>query len=120
MKPMPAKVNSGLLCIHHEPLHAGRALGIMAMLRWRTATPLGRPVVPDVYMMSARSPGSTGTCNALESPVRASAVDIVTARDGTADASCAAVAPRDADETMALASAWLRSASSSGGVSRVL
>src|SRR6266702_1758602 len=106
MKPMPAKVKRGLLCIHHEPFHAGRALGIMAMLRWRTATPLGRPVVPDVYMMSARSPGSTGTWNVLESPVRASLVDIVTSRDGTAAANSTAVASNDSEETMALASAW--------------
>src|SRR6266567_2409073 len=113
MKPMPAKVKRGLLCIHQEPFHAGRALGIMAMLRWRTATPLGRPVVPDVYMMSARSPGSTGTWNVLVSPPRASPVDIVTARDGTAEASSAAVAASDAEETMALASAWVSRASSS-------
>src|SRR3954467_14475327 len=101
MKPMPANVNSGLLCIHQLPFHAGRAFGIMAMLRWRTATPLGRPVVPDVYMMSARSPASTGTWTVLESPVGASSVDIVTAREGTADASSAAVAANDAEETMA-------------------
>src|SRR5437588_12107923 len=106
MKPMPAKVNSGLPCIHHVPFHAGRALGIMAMLRWRTATPLGRPVVPDVYMMSARSPGSTGTWNVLESPVRGSLIDIATASDGTAEANAAAVAASDSEETMALASAW--------------
>src|SRR5437763_2275073 len=105
MKPMPAKVNNGLLCIHHEPLHAGRALGIMAMLRWRTATPLGRPVVPDVYMMSARSPFSTGTWNSPGSPVRGSTVDSATFRHGTADASPRAVGASDSEYTIAFASA---------------
>src|SRR5437763_13607775 len=120
MKPMPANVKRGLACSHHKPFHAGSALGIMAMLRWRTATPLGRRVVPEVYMMSARSPAPTWTWKLEGSPLRASPVDIVTFRDGTASASASAVPAMDAEYTMALASAWVRSASSSDGVRRVL
>src|SRR5438093_12877247 len=67
MKPIPAKVKSGLLCIHHAPDQFGKLFGIMATLPWRTATPLGRPVVPDVYMTSARSPAPTGTWKLLSS-----------------------------------------------------
>ena len=91
----------------------------MAMLRWRTATPLGRPVVPDVYMMSARSPASTGTWNVEGSPVSGSDVDIVTFSDGTASTSASAVSARDVEYTMAAASAWVSNASSSTRVSRV-
>src|SRR5204863_10035871 len=97
MKPMPANVNRGLACSHHKPFHAGTALGIMAMLRWRTATPLGRPVVPDVYMMSARSPAPTCTWKLEGSLLRASPVDIVTVSDGTASASAGAVEGVDAE-----------------------
>src|SRR5581483_323493 len=103
MKPMPANVNSGLACSHHRPFHAGSALGIMAMLRWRTATPFGRPVVPEVYMMSARSPAVTGTWNVDMSPLRGSAVEIVTFNDGTASASASAVSDSDGEYTMAFA-----------------
>src|SRR5438270_13945828 len=102
MKPIPAKVNSGLACSHQSPFHDGAALGIMAMLRWRTATPLGVPVVPDVYMMSARSPASTGTWNALASPRNGSAVDMVTFIDGTASANATAVSESDGEYTIAL------------------
>src|SRR5437588_4981723 len=120
MKPMPANVNSGLACSHQTPLHVGAAFGIMAMLRWRTATPLGRPVVPEVYMMSARSPAATGTWNVEGSPVSGSAVDIVTVSDGTAPANASAVSASDGEYTIALASAWVSRASSSGRVRRVL
>ena len=58
---MPAKVDSGEQWIHESPDQRGSPLAMMWVLRWRTATPLGRPVVPEVYMMSARSPSSTGT-----------------------------------------------------------
>src|SRR5436309_10507572 len=95
MKPIPAKVNSGLACSHHNPFHAGTALGIMATLRWRTATPFGRPVVPDVYMTSARSVASTGTWNVDPSPVSGSELDMVTFSDGTASASASAVSASD-------------------------
>ena len=59
MNAMPAKVNSGDAVHPAAPVHAGSLFGIMRELRWRTATPFGRPVVPEVYMMSARS-SSTG------------------------------------------------------------
>src|SRR4051812_1161860 len=120
MKPMPAKVNRGLPCSHHKPFHSGAALGIMAMLRWRTATPFGRPVVPEVYMMSARSPASTGTWNVDESPSKAPPVDIVTFNDGTASARASAMSESDGEKTIAVASAWVSKASSSDRVSLVL
>src|SRR5260370_41268389 len=61
MKPRPAKVNTGVAVSHFNPFHDGSAFGSIAMLPCRTATPLGMPVVPDVYMTSARSVASTGT-----------------------------------------------------------
>ena len=45
---MPAKVNSGLEWSQPPPDQLGSTLPIMEPLEWRTATPLGRPVVPDV------------------------------------------------------------------------
>src|SRR5436309_10549135 len=120
MNEIPANVNTGAPCNQPAPLQGDSRFGIIATFRWRTATPLGRPVVPDVYMMSARSPAPTCTWKLEGSPLRASPVDIVTFRDGTASASASAVSAMDAEYTMALASAWVRSASSSDGVSRVL
>ena len=45
---MPAKVNSGLACSQPAPLQLGSTAPIIDPLEWRTATPLGRPVVPEV------------------------------------------------------------------------
>ena len=67
-KAMPAKVNMGLACNQPPPLHEGGTSPIMEPLEWRMATPLGRPVVPEVYKMSARSSSSRGTCMASRSP----------------------------------------------------
>ena len=47
-RAMPAKVKSGLACSHPFPFQLGSTAPIMDPLAWRTATPLGRPVVPDV------------------------------------------------------------------------
>ena len=58
---IPAKVNIGEACSHPAPDQRGRPLPIRAMLPWRTTTPFGRPVVPEVYMMSAMSADATGT-----------------------------------------------------------
>src|SRR5438874_12096740 len=104
MNPMPANVNRGLLCIHHNPDQSGRLFGIMATLPWRTATPLGRPVVPEVYMMSARSPAVTGTWKVLSSAARASShaglsVDSSTRRLSPSRASAAAVSARAGEYT---------------------
>ena len=60
MNPSPAKVKTGDAVSHPVPCHSGSWLGILATWPCRTATPLGRPVVPDVYMMSARSSPSSG------------------------------------------------------------
>src|SRR5438309_11359351 len=110
MKPMPAKVNSGLLCIHHAPDQFGPLLGIMATFPWRTATPLGRPVVPEVYMMSARSPAPTGTWKQLSSSARTSShpwPSVGTSRRtlGTPAASDEAASVSDGECTIADASA---------------
>ena len=68
---MPANVNSGAPCSQPRAgPAAARTFGIIAMLRWRTSTPFGNPVVPDVYMMSAMSSASTGTWNSLASRSR--------------------------------------------------
>jgi hypothetical protein len=67
MKPMPAKVNSGEPWSQPSPLKLGSDGATSERLSWRTATPLGRPVVPLVYMMSARSDPSTGTWYSLSS-----------------------------------------------------
>ncbi len=61
MNAMPANVNIGAPWIQPEPVQCGSWFGIIATLRCRTATPFGRPVVPDVYMMSARSSMLVGT-----------------------------------------------------------
>src|SRR5271166_4548150 len=61
MKPRPAKVNTGVALSHFNPFHRGSALGSNATLPCRTATPFGMPVVPDVYITSARSVSSMGT-----------------------------------------------------------
>ena len=47
-RAMPAKVKSGLACSHPAPVQLGSTAPIMDPLEWRTATPLGRPVVPEV------------------------------------------------------------------------
>jgi len=60
MKPSPAKVKTGEAVSQPVPCHSGSWLGTRATWLWRTATPLGRPVVPEVYMMSARSSPSNG------------------------------------------------------------
>ena len=62
MKLMPANVNSGAPCSQPRFVQFGAVFGIIATLRCRTSTPFGRPVVPDVYMMSAMSSASSGTC----------------------------------------------------------
>ena len=67
MKLMPANVNSGAPCSQPRSVQCGAPFGIIATLRCRTSTPFGRPVVPDVYMMSAMSSASTGTCMSLAS-----------------------------------------------------
>ena len=67
MKLMPANVNSGAPCNQPRCDQCGAAFGIIATLRCRTSTPFGRPVVPDVYMMSAMSSSATGTWIALAS-----------------------------------------------------
>ena len=67
MKLMPANVNSGAPCSHPRFVHCGAPFGIIATLRCRTSTPFGRPVVPDVYMMSAMSSASSGTWISLAS-----------------------------------------------------
>lgn len=69
---MPANVNIGDACSHPWPDHGGRPLGSMATLRWRTTTPLGQPVVPEVYMRSAMSSPSRGTWISLSSGSTAS------------------------------------------------
>jgi hypothetical protein len=40
----------------------------MATFRCRTTTPFGRPVVPEVYMMSAMSSASSGTWTFSRAP----------------------------------------------------
>src|SRR5437763_13023913 len=125
MKPMPAKVKSGLLCVHHAPDQLGKLLGIMATLPWRTATPLGRPVVPDVYMMSARSPAPTGTWKAESSAPSISShagppVETSSVRLGTAAARADAASASAGENTRADASAWFRRAWSSVVVNRAL
>ncbi len=62
MKLMPANVNSGAPCSQPTLVQWGAEFGIIATLRCRTSTPFGRPVVPDVYMMSAMSSAASGTC----------------------------------------------------------
>src|SRR6202034_416238 len=59
--PSPANVNTGVAVSHFKPDHGGSALGNSAMLPCRTTTPFGMPVVPEVYMTSARSCSSSGT-----------------------------------------------------------
>ena len=67
MKLMPANVNSGAPCSQPTSVQLGAVFGIIATLRWRTSTPFGNPVVPEVYMMSAMSSASTGTWISLGS-----------------------------------------------------
>ncbi len=45
---IPANVNKGLECTHPPPVQFGSTAPIMDAFECRTATPLGRPVVPDV------------------------------------------------------------------------
>ncbi len=70
MKAIPANVNIGAPWIQPAPVQTGSWFGIIATLRWRTATPFGRPVVPDVYMMSARSSSERGTWRSPPSVAR--------------------------------------------------
>ncbi len=45
---MPAKVNNGLAWSHPPPVQFGSMAPTIDPFEWRTATPLGRPVVPEV------------------------------------------------------------------------
>src|SRR5271155_383382 len=130
MKPRPAKVNTGVAESHFNPCHGGSALGSHAMLPWRTATPFGMPVVPDVYMTSARSVSSMDTWMAAASSLFTSSRSAnrprpdgptvaTTANDGR-DADNGATASSNAPlQTTAVTSACSRMDRISGGDSRL-
>lgn len=126
MKLIPAKVNSGEQWIHDSPVHFGSALGMMWELRWRTAIPLGAPVVPEVYMMSARSPSwSQSIGSGLVSPVSRScqpaAFRSMTDQFAASRSSAAFTTGRSSLLVMTtVGSAWLSTVASSAAVSRVL
>ena len=134
---MPAKVNIGDACNHPLPVHRGSPLGTMATLRWRTTTPLGRPVVPDVYMRSAMSSPPTGTWNApssgsvassqgtspASSRAPAAATGPVVTRwrsSGSSDRAASSVGVVDAPLMATTAPAWPRTYPSSRVTRRVL
>ncbi len=78
MLPIPAIWNSGtptkLTSRESTPL-VYRAINVSAArLAWVSTAPLGRPVVPEVYMISAgdSSETSTGWCGSPGSPIRSS------------------------------------------------
>ena len=142
MKAIPANVNRGDPWSQLVPLQGGSPLGRSETLRWRTTTPFGDPVVPEVYMMSARSSslrstwisppsGSSRSGQATTLPAPSpgapassggAAASVVTTSDrvGTLVATAARVGRRERSVTAALASAWARIVASSTGVRRVL
>ncbi len=115
---MPANVNIGEACSHPAPDHCGKPFGIMATFRWRTTTPFGRPVVPDVYIRSAMSSPSSGTWMAEQSGSVASShttepwpaagpVVTMVRSSGRSARAAASTGVVDAPLTAATAPAWL-------------
>ena len=135
-KLMPAKVNRGEPCSQAVPVQGGSLLGRRDALRCRTTTPLGEPVVPEVYMMSARSSGSRST---WKSPASFAATDshgttpgtgraappspsvlTTSPSEGTLRRAAASASRWEAQVTAADASAWPRMVLVSAAVRRVL
>ena len=125
MNEMPAKVNRGEPCSQAWSVQSGSPLGSMCRLRWRTAMPLGRPVVPEVYMMSARSSSDTGTWKVESSEDRTSthwsvSASMTRSREGTPARASSRVG-RSVEDVMATTGpAWPRTAATSREDSRVL
>ena len=54
---------------HPEPVARRRSRALLAMPRWWSTAPFGRPVVPDVYWICAGSPGPTSGSRAVADPI---------------------------------------------------